>query len=119
VGKLIALSKHAQDILDERDIAPEGPNSPTKSRLLKSPILAIPARFELMRPIAAFGSRMLRVVYYDTGTELRVMTLFFVICDRRPPRWASQFWGVDGTPSRQKVSDNAFRHGRQQHGTQR
>lgn len=31
-------------------------------------------------PIAAFGNRMLRVVYYDSETEIRVITLFF---DRR------------------------------------
>jgi hypothetical protein len=34
-------------------------------------------------PIVEFGNRMLRVVYYDTGIALRVITLFF---DRRATR---------------------------------
>ena len=34
-------------------------------------------------PIAAFGNRMLRVVYYDTGTEIRVITLFLIAEPRR------------------------------------
>jgi len=34
-------------------------------------------------PIAAFGNRRLRVVYYDSGVEIRVITLFF---DRRATR---------------------------------
>jgi hypothetical protein len=33
--------------------------------------------------VAAFGNRMLRVVYYDAGTEYRIITVFF---DRRASR---------------------------------
>ena len=78
--KLIVLSKHAQDMADEREIAPEWIERVLRSPVLEEPDPHHPGAVRAYAPIAAFGNRMLRVVYYDTGTELRVITLFF---DRR------------------------------------
>jgi hypothetical protein len=57
-------------------------------RVLSAPVLEEPDRNHLgatraYAPIAEFGNRMLRVVYYDTQSALRVFTLFF---DRRATR---------------------------------
>ena len=67
-------------MVDEREIALEW-----IERVLQSPVFeeADPRHLGAVRayaPIAEFGNRMLRVVYYDTGREIRVITLFF---DRR------------------------------------
>lgn len=37
-------------------------------------------------PIIEFGNRMLRVVYYDTGSAVRVITLFFDRRDQKEPK---------------------------------
>jgi uncharacterized protein DUF4258 len=78
--KPIVLSKHAQDMVDERDIAPQ-----CIEHVLQNPVFEEPDPRHLgavraYAPIAAFGNRILRIVYYDSGTEIRVITLFF---DRR------------------------------------
>ena len=78
--KPIVLSKHAQDMVDERDIAPEWVEHVLRNPVFEEPDSRHPGAARAYAPIAAFGSRMLRVVYYDTGTEFRVITLFF---DRR------------------------------------
>jgi hypothetical protein len=78
--KPIFLSKHAQDMADEREIDPQWIEHVLRNPAFEEPD---PRRLRAVRayaPIAAFGNRMLRVVYYDSGTEIRVITLFF---DRR------------------------------------
>jgi hypothetical protein len=67
-------------MVDEREIAIEW-----IERVLRSPAFEEPdprhrGAVGAYASIAEFGNRMLRVVYYDTGTEIRVITLFF---DRR------------------------------------
>ena len=44
---------------------------------------ARPDATRAFRRIAAFGNRVLRVVYYDAGTEYRIITVFF---DRQASR---------------------------------
>ena len=78
--KPIVLSKHAQDMVDERDIAPEWIEHVLRSPVFEEPDPRHRGAVRAYAPIAAFGNRMLRVVYYDTGAEVRVITLFF---DRR------------------------------------
>jgi hypothetical protein len=78
--KPITLSKHAQDMVDEREIAPEWIEHVLRNPVFEEPDIRHPGAVRAYAPIVAFGNRMLRVVYYDTGTELRVITLFF---DRR------------------------------------
>jgi hypothetical protein len=79
----ILLSKHAQDMIDERKIPLDW-----IERVLANPVFKEPDTNHLgatraYAPIAEFANRMLRVVYYDSGVELRVITLFF---DRRATR---------------------------------
>ena len=52
-----------------------------------------PGAIRAFRRIAAFGNRMLRVVYYDTGTEYRIITVFF---DRQASRGGRFDEGADG-----------------------
>ena len=42
-----------------------------------------PGAIRAFRRIAAFGNRVLRVVYYDAGSEYRIITVFF---DRQASR---------------------------------
>jgi hypothetical protein len=78
--KPIVLSKHAQDMVDERKVDPDWIEYVLRNPTLEQPDLRHPRAIRAYAPIAAFGNRMLRVVYYDSGTEIRVITLFF---DRR------------------------------------
>ena len=78
--KPIVLSKHAQDMVDERKIDPQWTEYVLRNPILEEPDPRHPGAIRAYAPIAAFGNRMLRVVYYDSGTEIRVITLFF---DRR------------------------------------
>jgi hypothetical protein len=78
--KPVVLSKHAQDMVDERDIALDWIEYVLRNPVFEEPDPRYPGAIRAYAPIAAFGNRMPRVVYYDTGTELRVITLFF---DRR------------------------------------
>ena len=80
MNKPIMLSKHAQDMIDERKIVREWIEQVLENPLFEEPDLHHPGAIRAYAPIAAFGNRILRVVYYDTGTEIRVITLFF---DRR------------------------------------
>jgi hypothetical protein len=75
--KPIVLSKHAQDMVDERDIAPQWIEQVLRSPVLEEPDARRPGAVRAYAPIVAFGNRVLRVVYYDTGAEYRVITLFF------------------------------------------
>lgn len=78
--KPVVLSKHAQDMIDEREIPPQWAEHVLRNPVFEEPELHHPGAVRAYAPIAAFGNRVLRVVYYDTGTEIRVITLFF---DRR------------------------------------
>jgi hypothetical protein len=78
--KPIVLSKHAQDMVDERDIDPQWIEHVVQNPVFEEPDPRHPGAVRAYAPIAAFGNRMLRIVYYDSGTKIRVITLFF---DRR------------------------------------
>jgi hypothetical protein len=81
--KPILLSKHAQDMVDEREIPLEWIEHVLQNRVFQEPDRQHPGAIRAYAPIAEFGNRMLRVVYYDTGAVIRVITLFF---DRRATR---------------------------------
>lgn len=83
LGKPLVLSKHAQDMIEERAIQLEWIEHVLQSRVFEEPDQQTLGAIRAYAPIAAFGNRMLRVVYYDTGSALRVITLFF---DRRATR---------------------------------
>lgn len=82
-GKPIVLSKHASDMLAEREIPLEWVERTLRAPIQEEPDRNHPGAIRAYAPIAEFGNRMLRVVYYDTGGALRVFTLFF---DRRATR---------------------------------
>jgi len=67
-------------MVDERDIALEWIEHVLRSAVFEEPDRRHPGAVRAYAPIAALGNRMLRVVYHDSGTEIRVITLFF---DRR------------------------------------
>jgi hypothetical protein len=82
-NKPLFLTKHAQDMVDEREIPLDW-----IERVLDAPVFEEPdtTHIEATRayaPIVEFGNRMLKVVYYDSGTIIRVITLHF---DRRATR---------------------------------
>lgn len=81
--KPLVLSKHAQDMIDEREIPLSWVEHVLQNPVFEEPDRQHPSATRAYAPIAAFGSRMLRVVYYDTGSAIRVITLFF---DRRATR---------------------------------
>ena len=81
--KPIVLSKHAQDMADERKIPAEWIEHVLRHPVFEEPDRQNPEAVRAYAPIAPFGNRMLRVVYYDSGVEIRVITLFF---DRRATR---------------------------------
>ena len=83
VSKPILLSKHAQDVLDEREIQMDWIEHVLQNPAFTEPDRHNPGAIRAYASIAAFGNRMLRVVYYDTGSVIRVITLFF---DRRATR---------------------------------
>jgi uncharacterized protein DUF4258 len=81
--KPISFSKHAQDMIDEREIPLDWIEHVLANPVFEEPDTNHPGATRAYAPIAEFGNRMLRVVYYDTGVEVRVITLFF---DRRATR---------------------------------
>jgi hypothetical protein len=81
--KPIVLSKHARDIAAERKIPEEWIAEVVRTPAFTEPDPIQPGAIRAFRHIAAFGNRVLRVVYSDTETEYRVITLFF---DRRATR---------------------------------
>ncbi len=83
VGKPLVLSKHAQDMVDEREIPLEWVEDVLHNPVFEEPDRQHSGATRAYAPIAAFGNRMLRVVYYDAGSAIRVITLFF---DRRATR---------------------------------
>jgi hypothetical protein len=82
-GKPIVLSKHAHDMVDEREIPLAWIEHVLRNPVFEEPDRQHPGATRAYAPVAAFGNRMLRVVYYDTGSAIRVITLFF---DRRATR---------------------------------
>jgi len=81
--KPIVLSKHAQDMVDEREIPRDWVERALRNPVFEEPDHRNPGAVRAYAPIAEFGNRMLRVVYYDDDSEIRVVTLFF---DRRATR---------------------------------
>jgi hypothetical protein len=81
--KPIVLSKHAQDMVEEREIARDWVEGVLRKPVFEEPDRRNPGAVCAYAPIQEFGNRMLRVVYYDSGSEIRVVTLFF---DRRATR---------------------------------
>jgi uncharacterized protein DUF4258 len=77
-GKPLLLSKHAQDMLEERKIPLEWIEHVLQNRVHEEPDRQHPGAIRAYAPIAAFGNRILRVVYYDTGPAIRVITLFSI-----------------------------------------
>jgi hypothetical protein len=69
-------------MVDERDIAPQWIEHVLRNPIFEEPDPRHPGAVRAYAPIAVFGNRMLRIVYYDSGTEIRVITLFF-------DRWAT------------------------------
>ena len=76
----IVLSNHARDMIGEREIPLHWIEQVLRNPAFTEPDPRHPGAVRAYAPIGAFGDRMLRVVYYDNGTEIRVITLFF---DRR------------------------------------
>jgi Domain of unknown function (DUF4258) len=83
VGKPLVLSKHAQDMIEEREIPLEWIEHVLQHRIFEEPDRQTPGAIRAYAPIAAFGNRVLRVVYVETGSVIRVITLFF---DRQATR---------------------------------
>jgi hypothetical protein len=67
--KPIVLSKHAQDMVDERKIDLQWIVDVLRNPVIEEPDPRHPGAVRAYARIAAFGNRMLRVVYYDSGTE--------------------------------------------------
>jgi hypothetical protein len=70
-------------MIDGREIPLEWVEHVLQNPVFEEPDRQHPGATRAYAPIAAFGNRMLRVVYYDTGSAIRVITLFF---DRRATR---------------------------------
>jgi hypothetical protein len=81
--KPVLLSKHAQDMVDEREIPLDWIDYVLTNAAFEEPDTTHAGATRAYAPIAEFGNRMLRVVYYDSGTIIRVITLHF---DRRATR---------------------------------
>jgi hypothetical protein len=81
--KPVVLSPHAQDMAAERRIAEDWIVQVVRAPTLTEPDPTRPGAVRAFGPIAAFGDRMLRVVYCDIGSEYEVITVFF---DRRATR---------------------------------
>jgi len=81
--KSIVLSKHAQDMADEREIPRQWIERVLRNPAFEQPDRRNPRAMRAYASIPEAGNRMLRVVYYDRGTEIRVITLFF---DRQATR---------------------------------
>jgi Domain of unknown function (DUF4258) len=75
--KPIVLSRHARHVVDERKLAEEWIAQAIASPAFTELDPTQPGAIRAFRRIAAFGTRVLRVVYYDAGTEYRVITVFF------------------------------------------
>jgi hypothetical protein len=81
--KPIVLSRHAQRVVSERRLAEEWIAEVIRNPAFTKPDPTQPGAIRAFGRVAAFGNRMLRVVYYDAGMEYRIITVFF---DRRASR---------------------------------
>jgi hypothetical protein len=81
--KPIVFTRHAQRVVAERKLAAAWITEAIARPAFTEPDPAQPGAIRAYRRIAAFGNRVLRVVYYDARTEYRFVTVFF---DRRTPR---------------------------------
>jgi hypothetical protein len=70
-------------MVDERKIPLEWIERVIESPTFEEPDTEHPGATRGYAPISEFGNRMLRVVHYDAGSAVRVITLFF---DRRATR---------------------------------
>jgi hypothetical protein len=75
--KPIVLSMHAEHNAAERKIAEEWITQTVRHPVLTENDPTQPGAIRAFAPIAAFGNRMLRVVYCETDTDYRVITLYF------------------------------------------
>jgi hypothetical protein len=80
-------------VVRERKLREEWIAEVIRSPVFTEPDPTQPGAIRAFRRIAAFGNRMLRVVYYDTGTEYRIITVFF---DRKASRGGRFDEGADG-----------------------
>jgi hypothetical protein len=69
--------------VDERKLAEAWVAEAIASPDFTEPDPTQPGAIRAFRWIAGFGNRVLRVVYYDAGTEYRIIAVFF---DRQPSR---------------------------------
>ena len=81
--KPIVLSRHARHVVDERKLSEEWIAETVVSPAYTEPDPTQPGAIRAFRRIAAFGNRVPRVVYYDAGSEYRIITVFF---DRQASR---------------------------------
>lgn len=70
-------------MVNEREIALDWIERVLDSPLSEEPDATRSGAISAFAPIAEFGNRMLRVVYYDSGAAIRVITVHF---DRRATR---------------------------------
>jgi hypothetical protein len=70
-------------MIEEREIPLAWVEHVLQNRIFEEPDRQTPGAIRAYAPIAAFGNRVLRVVYVETGSAIRVVTLFF---DRRAAR---------------------------------
>jgi hypothetical protein len=82
-NKPLILTKQAQDMVNEREIPLDWIKRVLDAPVFEEPDTTHMGAIRAYAPIAEFGDRMLRVVYYDSGTLVRVITLHF---DRRATR---------------------------------
>jgi hypothetical protein len=83
IAKPIILSRHAQHVVSERKLTEQWIAEVIWNPAFTEPDPTQPGAIRAFSRIAAFGNRVLRVVYYDAGTEYRIITVFF---DRRVSR---------------------------------
>lgn len=71
------LSKHAEDVIRERDIRTEWVAATLAEPKATEPDPDDPALFHALRIIDEFGYRVLRVVYNQTRQPVHVVTVYF------------------------------------------
>lgn len=82
--KKLFLTQHAQDAVDERKIDPAWIERAARAPDWMSPDPRRDGVERRFRAIPEYGSRVLRVVCYETALEIRILTVFFDRDARRP-----------------------------------